>query len=128
MLRPFVVHGQPVGKPRMTQRDKWMQRPCVLRYRDWCDLVRDAARIEAPMRLTRHVNLFVVAYLPIPAAWSAANRLALQGKPHTAKPDADNLLKSISDALFENDELIWSATIQKRWADSGGPRVEIEIQ
>ena len=34
----------------------------------------------------------------------------------------------ISDALFENDELIWSATIQKRWADAGGARVEIEIQ
>jgi len=78
--------------------------------------------------VTRPLTLFVVAYVQIPKSWSLANRLALQGRPHTAKPDADNLLKSISDALFENDELIWSATIQKRWADAGGARVEIEIQ
>lgn len=128
MLRPFVVHGVPVGKPRMTQRDRLKQRPCVLRYRAWCDLVRAAADLSAPMVVQRPITLFVVAYVAMPQSWSAVTRRALQGKPHTTKPDADNLLKSISDALFVNDELIWSATIQKRWADAWGARVEIEIQ
>ena len=30
----------PVSKPRMTQRDKWKKRPCVLRYRAYCDALR----------------------------------------------------------------------------------------
>ncbi len=29
-----------VGKPRMTQRDKWKKRPCVLRYRAFADELR----------------------------------------------------------------------------------------
>ncbi len=30
----------PVGKPRMTRRDKWKQRPPVMRYRMFCDEAR----------------------------------------------------------------------------------------
>lgn len=32
----------PVPKPRMTQRDVWQKRPVVLRYRKFCDAVRNA--------------------------------------------------------------------------------------
>ena len=31
---------KPVPKPRMTQRDAWDKRPCVLRYRAFKDEVR----------------------------------------------------------------------------------------
>ncbi len=127
MLTRFVVTGVPVGKPRMTKRDKWKQRPCVLRYREWCDAVRRAAEVREPVQLRATRQMHVVAYLPIPASWSRVNRLAMAGKPHGAKPDADNVLKGVCDALFANDELVWSSAIQKRWADDGGPRLEVEI-
>jgi uncharacterized cupin superfamily protein len=38
----FTIPGNPVGKPRMTQRDKWAKRPAVLRYREWADRARAA--------------------------------------------------------------------------------------
>ena len=36
----ITVPGTPIGKPRMTRRDKWKERPCVMQYRSWCDMVR----------------------------------------------------------------------------------------
>lgn len=54
----FVVPGTPIGKPRMTQRDKWRvgpkARPCVQRYRDWADAIRQAAdQVSWPQALGR---------------------------------------------------------------------------
>ena len=31
----FTMRGDPMGKPRMTQRDKWQKRPVVVRYRQY---------------------------------------------------------------------------------------------
>jgi len=46
----ITVPGNPVGKPRMTRKDKWAQRPCVLRYREWADRARAAAGITDKVR------------------------------------------------------------------------------
>lgn len=126
MLTRFVVRGVPVGKPRMTRKDRWAQRPCVLRYRDWADAARAAAGVGDKIALTKATTLTFRAYLPMPESWSAHKREAMRGEPCLGKPDLDNLQKSLADALFANDECVYAGDQEKFWDDGSGPRMEVE--
>ena len=106
----------PVPKPRMTQRDKWMKRPCVLRYRAFRDKCR-LLRVELPE------GCKVIFYLPMPKHWSRDERELWLGKPHQFKPDLDNLIKGLWDAVFAKDEAIASVRAEKRWANVPGIEV-----
>ena len=79
----------PMGKPRMTRADKWKKRPEVLRYRAFCDEVR-LQGVDLP-ESGSHVTFI----LPMPASWSKKKRAELNGKPHQAKPDFDNMMKAL---------------------------------
>ncbi|WLD56899.1 RusA family crossover junction endodeoxyribonuclease [Salinispirillum sp. LH 10-3-1] len=103
----------PVPKPRMTQRDRWQKRPAVMRYRAFCDHIR-LLKAQLPPSGT-HVT-FV---LPMPKSWSAKKKQAMNGKPHTQRPDADNMLKALCDAIHEEDSGIWDVRITKVWGESG---------
>ncbi|MBH0741175.1 RusA family crossover junction endodeoxyribonuclease [Salmonella enterica] len=103
----------PVGKPRMTRADKWKQRPPVLRYRVFCDEVR-LNGITLPAS-----GAHVVFVLPMPASWSQKKRNLMRGQPHQQKPDFDNLIKSLLDAIFDDDAHIWDARVSKIWGDEG---------
>ena len=39
----------------------------------------------------------------------------MMGKPHKVKPDIDNLLKAVMDALIENDQSVYRVTAMKFW-------------
>jgi Holliday junction resolvase RusA-like endonuclease len=109
----------PVAKPRMTQRDKWAQRPAVMKYRAFKDRLKMAIGfrdIPQPCKVTFH--------LPMPDSWSKRKRMATLGQPHLSKPDVDNLVKGLMDALYTDDAHIWSLWGEKRWAVDG--RIEIE--
>lgn len=108
----------PVGKPRMTRADKWKKRPEVLRYRAFCDEVR-LQGVELP-ESGSHVTFI----LPMPASWSKKKRAEFNGKPHQAKPDFDNMMKALMDAIYENDAHIWDARVSKLWGETG--RIIIE--
>lgn len=103
----------PMGKPRMTRADKWKKRPEVMRYRAFCDEVRlrGVALPESGAHFT-----FV---LPMPASWSKKKRQQHNGQPHLAKPDCDNMLKALMDALYEDDAHIWDCRITKVWGEIG---------
>lgn len=109
----FTIHGDPIGAPRMTRRDKWKQRPCVLRYRDWKDKARKAAGALPPTNEIE--SLSWVAYFSPPVSWSKKKRDAAIGTAHRQKPDRDNIDKAILDALFDEDSGIAKGTIEKRW-------------
>ena len=119
----IVVPGEPVAKPRQTRSDKWKERPCVVRYREWADKARAAA--GAIPTAAQHAD--IVIYLPIPQSLSAKKRQAMAGMPHTVKPDIDNLIKSSLDALLKRDQGIHEIRAKKRWEDANGPRVEITL-
>lgn len=126
MLKRFIVRGVPVGKPRMTRKDRWAQRPCVLRYRDWADAARAAAGVGDKIALTKATTLTFRAYLPMPDSWAANKREAMRGEPCLGKPDLDNLQKSLADALFANDDCVYAGDQEKFWDDGSGPRMEVE--
>lgn len=43
----------------------------------------------------------------------------MAGKPHQQKPDADNLLKSLMDAIYSEDCAVWDIRVTKRWGNAG---------
>ncbi|HED2371685.1 TPA: RusA family crossover junction endodeoxyribonuclease [Citrobacter freundii] len=103
----------PMGKPRMTRADKWKKRPEVLRYRAFCDEVR-LQGVELP-ESGSHVTFI----LPMPASWSKKKRAEFNGKPHQTKPDFDNMMKALKDAIYEDDAHIWDSRVTKLWGERG---------
>jgi Holliday junction resolvase RusA-like endonuclease len=122
-----TIPGAPMGKPRMTQRDKWAKRECVMRYRDWADSARSCISPALSARLPDCQRLDWVAYLPIPPSWSKRKQAELAGKPHRAKPDRDNIDKAVLDALLTQDSGVHSGTIAKLWDDGKGPRLVLTL-
>jgi Holliday junction resolvase RusA-like endonuclease len=123
----FTIPGCPVGKPRQTQRDKWMQRPCVMAYRNWADTARLAAKEAGFAPKKGPICLVARFYLPVPASLSVKKAAALQGQPHTGRPDVDNLCKSVMDALLPQDWAVWSLQADKFYNDGHGSRTEVEL-
>jgi Holliday junction resolvase RusA-like endonuclease len=103
----------PLGKPRQTQRDRWAKRPAVLRYRAFCDEVR-ARGVQLP-----ESGCHVLFVLPMPRSWSRQKREIWKGKPHQQKPDLDNCVKALLDALYADDCRVWDMRCSKVWGDSG---------
>lgn len=70
----------------------------------------------------------LVFVLPRPA--SVPKRLGCGRLPHTGKPDRDNLMKSVQDALegilFRNDSLIYDGSVSK-WKAAVGESSHVEI-
>ena len=111
----FII--DPLPKPRMTQSDKWNNRPVVTSY--WTykdDLVTQAN--QAGFTLP---DCFVaIFYIAMPKSWSKKQRAAMRGKPHQQAPDLDNLQKGLADCLLpDNDTAIWFCISLKIWADTG---------
>ena len=121
----FVVPGDPVGKPRMTQADRWKKRAPVLQYRDYCDRIRAAS--PAWLGSVDSYGLSIVAYIVVPPSWSAKKQQQHLGKPHRSKPDGDNILKSVADALFDDDSKLWWHKARKFWCAAGESRTVVTV-
>lgn len=120
-LISFKLSGAAPGKPRMTRRDKWKKRKCVVEYFAWCDRLRAAA--PAMPNAEDVDDLIIMATYVPPASWSKAKRNAAMGTKKRSKPDGDNVLKAVCDALWENDEALGDKHESRRW----GERDEISI-
>lgn len=108
---------EPCPKPRMTRRDKWQKRNCVLRYRAFCDHAR-LLRISVPP-----AGGCITFVLPMPKSWSQKKKDAHNGQPHMQKPDVDNLLKALLDAMFTDDKHINDVRVKKVWGEKGAIEV-----
>ena len=104
---------EPMGAPRMTQRDRWKRRPVVERYFAFRDQVRkNQVRIPS-------AGAHVTFVLPMPPSWSAKRRASHVWKPHQQRPDVDNLAKALLDAVFAEDCQVHDLRITKLWGEHG---------
>lgn len=124
-MASFVVREEPLGKPRMAKRDKWMKRKCVVNYFNWKDRVKMHAAGQIPKEVPG--CLFITAYCSMPPSWSDKKKAELLGKPHRQRPDIDNITKAFMDSLWEEDSAIWEIHCKKFWDDGNGARMEITI-
>ena len=57
--------------------------------------------------------------IPMPKSWSKAKKAAMVDTKHQQKPDIDNLLKAIMDAVLPEDSHVWGVRAYKFWAETG---------
>ena len=111
-----VLYIDPVSKPRMTRSDKWKQRDCVLRYRTFADELR----LKYKRTKNQDSGSFNIVFsIKMPDSWPLKKQIDMDGKPHRQKPDIDNLIKSVFDALFEDDSFIYRVQAEKVWGKNG---------
>lgn len=130
----FTIPGEPIGKPRMTQADKWKKRPAVLAYRAWADKARLELFREVPFGLdaqhklpTGLYDVSWLAYVGMADSWSAKKKARLKDMLHFGKPDRDNIDKALLDSIFADDRGVCAGRITKRWDDGQGPRLVVTI-
>lgn len=132
----LTVLGEPQGKARartVTNRytGKTMSfTPDKTVYYE--QLVRSEFVIGGNKKMDGELNMKVKAFFSIPKSVSHKKAALMECgviRP-TKKPDADNILKIIADALnkvaYDDDSQIVSATVEKYYSNQ--PRVEIEIE
>lgn len=129
MIR-FTVHGQPVGKgrPRFSKRGRFVSAYTPKATKDYEALVRASAAesgVIAPLSFLKPVRVRISAYRQIPKSWTKKKRAEMEDQLCVTKPDADNLLKIIMDAVFEDDACVALCSCVKLW--SSEPRVCVLI-
>ncbi len=112
----IVIKIDPVPKPRQTKSDKWKQRPGVMKYRAFADEFRLKCNLQ---KVEIKETLDVLFFMKMPDSWSEEKKDEIVGQPHTQKPDIDNLVKSVMDALLKEDSIIWKIRAEKRWSFDG---------
>lgn len=114
----YVFLVDPIGKPRMTQRDKWKKRPPVARYWSYRDEVKNIAKNLG--FVMPESDFHIIFYIPMPNSWRNKKRSEMNGKPHQSRPDWDNLVKAFLDAVCqEDDSHIWDGRVTKVWSNQG---------
>ncbi len=132
----FFVPGQPVGKgrPRAARRGSHIQLYTPEKTASYESLVATAAhgamRGAAPITGACHVEMDI--RLAVPLSWSAKKRnQALEGLVFpTKKPDMDNVLKAVFDAI---NGIVWEDDVQavyvqavKRYSAIPGVSVQVK--
>ena len=100
-----------VGKPRMTQRDKWLKRAATSQYWLQCDALRAQATKHG---WTVPDRLSIDFYAPMPQSWTPQKKKLMTYAPHQSKPDIDNLVKAFLDA-FGEDKHVHLVYASKQW-------------
>jgi Holliday junction resolvase RusA-like endonuclease len=116
-MKVYRLSVTPMGKPRMTKRDRWAKRPVVTRYFEFADTLRVAFSLHGLSGITPTYR--VRFGIPMPKSWSKKKRAQMDGKPHQQKPDIDNLLKAFMDPLG-GDEHVWRIQAEKVWTSGEG--------
>lgn len=114
----------PVAYVRTTRNAKWKPKPSLQRYWQYRDAIRASG-------VAYEEGNLVTFHLPMPKSWSGKKRQQMLGKPHRQKPDLDNLIKGLLDAIHykadTDDSVISCIMARKIWSDQGGITIDVGI-
>lgn len=131
----FTVYGEPVaqGRPRASTQGGFVRLYDPKKSKDYKDYVRLAAAEHAPAALLEGpLGMVLTVYRSIPKSFSKKKAaLAEDGELRpVSKPDVDNYLKGVKDALkgviWKDDSQVVEVFAQKRY--SSRPRIEVKIK
>jgi len=121
-----IPKAQP--RPRMTKKGHVYTPDSA---KEWKQIVVAECLLHRQPLILQPVKLTVCFYLPVPKSAKIKDGFYY---PHTAKPDADNLLKAVMDAMTEanvwyDDALVYSSCAEK-WYCLGkcGARIKVEVK
>jgi Holliday junction resolvase RusA-like endonuclease len=130
----FTVYGEPVaqGRPRATMIDGHIRMYDPKKSSDFKNYVRLVASEHRPDKLLEGpISLTVKVYKPTLKSFSKKKKAAAEAgqlRP-TSKPDVDNYVKGVKDALknviWKDDSQVVDLHISKWYSET--PRVEITI-
>ena len=129
----FVIPGKPFGKqrPRMTKAGMAYTPKETTSYENLIKRACQDSKNDIYFGVNQPIGLGIKAYYPIPGSTSKKARAAMlngQMLP-TKKPDCDNIVKIVADALngiaYYDDKQIVVNVIEKHYAEE--PRVEVII-
>lgn len=117
----------PIGKPRMTQSDKWKtdpnhpdplkrKREVVHRYHTLKNEVIEQAN---KMGFILGKTFEAIFFIPMPDSWKKTKKDKMNGMPCEEKPDIDNLIKFFLDVLAKEDKFVYGVNCKKHWAYYG---------
>lgn len=131
----FTIPGTPVGKgrPRFARRGNLVTTFTPEKTASYENLVKVKAEEAMVGRelISGAVAVTILLFITPPASWS--NKKMLQALNHeimpTTKPDIDNVIKGIFDAMNEivwnDDKQVVDVTIRKRYANTARATVEV---
>lgn len=123
----FTVPGEPQGWMRSGHAGKRHYTPSQMA--GYQNSVRWMAKAAGARMIDGAVTLEVIAFLAIPKSATKSRRAAMLAGDEfpTKKPDLDNIVKNLKDALtgiaWRDDVQVVSLIADKRWSDD--PRVEV---
>ncbi len=127
----FKINLIPIAasRPRVTRYSTYYAEP----YNSYKDILKvligkEVAKTKRPLfKQYEPLKLRVIFFMPIPKNTSKKKRESLVW--HTKKPDADNLLKAIKDAMneivYHDDGQVCEINVEKLYSEN--PRTEITI-
>lgn len=115
----------PAPRPRVTRRGTYND-PKYTAYKKALGLIA-SNRIKQP--LTNEIAIKIDFFYDIPKSWNKKKKAA--AKWHTNKPDIDNLIKTVLDALngiaFKDDSQVVHIVARKQYCNgTNGTKIEIE--
>ena len=125
----FTIPGKPYAKkrPRFSRATGRAYDPAGNAQAE--DSIGTIAMRHFPQPIEGAVEVIIEAQFAPAASWSKKRRADAIGKPHTQKPDCDNLGKTVMDALnriaWADDGQVASVTIRKSWGAFDLTRVSI---
>jgi Holliday junction resolvase RusA-like endonuclease len=130
----FTIPGPPVGKgrPRFSTQGGRPRSytPAVTREYEALIAARAAEAMHGNAPLQTPLTVYIYAHMGIPLSWSKAKRqAALDGDIYPARPDVDNVAKTVLDGMqgvvFENDSQVTYLKVSKKYAEEGSVTVWI---
>jgi Holliday junction resolvase RusA-like endonuclease len=129
----FKIPGQPQGKGRprasVTPRGSVVMRTPG-KTASYEQLIWFAYRQAGGGMMHGDLQMRITAYRQIPASASKPKQAEMRGRHCRSKPDIDNIIKVLCDALntiaYKDDSQIVKVTAEKLWGDD--PHVWVEIR
>lgn len=124
-LHGYYFDIEPVSKPRMTSSDRWKKRRITDKYWTYKMLLKFQAKRMGLNELPISIQN-IVFHIPMPKSMSEKEKKINENQLHTSRPDLDNLLKGLQDALCKEDSHIAEIkNLKKIWSRKGGITIEI---
>lgn len=131
----MTLHMAPVakGRPKFSNRGGFVRAYTPEKTVQAENNILAQALAHRPSRpLQERATVHLAFFMPIPKSMPKRElqEAVEEKKPHTKKPDSDNLEKAVWDSLngvfWRDDSIIWSSSKKKVY--SNNPRIEVFIQ
>lgn len=123
----YEIPGIPIHKMRPKLRGQFFYDPQDQERL----MVKECIMLQKPVLKPQFEPIFVkmTFHMQIPKSWSKKARKSALGKPHTKRPDVDNLCKFYLDALngilWHDDAQIYKLQAEKVYADIPSTLIEL---